>query len=158
MGLWKTRPRARGTGSTRPQWVPMVMPRKLAHLNKRFINRFMVRIAPYVPGLAVLHHRGRRSGRRFSIPINVFVRGERYVFALTYGSDTDWLRNVLAAGRCTITTRGRVVPLHSPRVYRDEQRAQMRPVVRWVLGLIGVTEFVELWTPAAQPSPRRPTA
>ena len=43
----------------------MVLPRKLARLNKRFLNRVMVQLAPRLPGLAVLHHRGRRSGRRY---------------------------------------------------------------------------------------------
>src|SRR5690625_6162235 len=83
----------------------MVLPRKVALLNKRFLNRVVVHLAPRLPGLAVLHHRGRRSGRRYAIPINVFVRGERYLFALTYGPGTDWLKNVQTAGRCTITHR-----------------------------------------------------
>lgn len=122
----------------------MVLPRRLARLNKRFLNRALVRIAPYPPGFAVLHHRGRRSGRRYSIPINVFVRDGRYVFALTYGADTDWLRNVQAAGRCTITTGGHVVALHAPRVYRDEHRADMPLPARWILGLVGVDHFLEM--------------
>ena len=63
----------------------MVLPRKVALLNKRFLNRVVVHLAPRLPGLAVLQHRGHRSGRRYAIPINVFVRGERYLFALTYG-------------------------------------------------------------------------
>jgi len=129
----------------------MVLPRRVARFNRRFLNRAMVRVAPRLPGFAVLHHRGRRSGRRYSIPINVFVRGDRYVFALTYGPGTDWLRNVLAAGRCTITTRGRVVLLRDPRVYRDERRADMPLPVRLVLGRVGVEEFLEMRTVPVRP-------
>lgn len=122
----------------------MVLPRKLALLNKRFLNRVFVRLAPRAPGLAVLHHRGRRSGRRYAIPINVFVCGERYLFALTYGPGTDWLKNVRAAGRCTLIHRGRVVALHQPRVYRDEQRSQVPAPVRLVLRRIGADQFLEM--------------
>lgn len=124
----------------------MVLPRRLARLNRRYLNRVVVRLATRAPGLAVLHHRGRRSGRRYDVPVNVFVRGERYVVALTYGPTTDWLRNVLAAGRCTMTVRGRVVPLQAPRVYRDERRADMPLPVRLVLARLGVEEFLELRT------------
>ncbi len=127
----------------------MVLPARLARLNRIGLNRVMVHLAPRAPLFAVLHHRGRRSGRRYSIPINVFVRGDRYLFALTYGAETDWLRNVRAAGRCTVTTRGRVVPLHAPRVYRDESRADMPLPVRLVLGRVGADEFLEMRTTPA---------
>lgn len=122
----------------------MVLPRKVALLNKRFLNRVVVHLAPRLPGLAVLHHRGRRSGRRYAIPINVFIRGERYLFALTYGPGTDWLKNVKAAGRCTITHRGRVIALHEPRVFRDPQRSQVPAPVRLVLKQIGADQFLEM--------------
>lgn len=122
----------------------MVLPRGLARLNRMFLNRVVVRFAARAPWFAVLHHRGRRSGRRYAIPVNVFVRGDRYVIALTYGPGTDWLRNVLTAGRCTLLVRGRVVPLHAPRVYRDVRRVDMPAPVRLVLGRLGVEEFLEM--------------
>ncbi len=87
----------------------------------------------------------RRTGRRYAIPINVFPRGDRYVFALTYGKGTDWLANVLAAGRCTLTTRGRVVALRSPRVFRDEQMTDMPAPVRVVLRRVDAQDFLEMW-------------
>lgn len=122
----------------------MVLPARLARLNRIGLNRVMVHLAPRAPLFAVLHHRGRRSGRRYAVPINVFRHGDRYLVALTYGPDTDWLRNVLAAGRCTITTRGRVVPLVAPRVYRDVHRRGVPAPVRWVLRDIGADEFLEM--------------
>src|SRR5690606_31834959 len=121
-----SRPRQGGDGA-------MVLPRSVARLNRRFLNRVVIRLAPFLPGLGVFHHRGRRTGRRYAIPINVFPRGDRYVFALTYGPGTDWLRNVQAAGRCTLLTRGTVVPLHRPRVYRDERMSDMPLPARVVL-------------------------
>ncbi|ACQ79191.1 conserved hypothetical protein [Beutenbergia cavernae DSM 12333] len=123
----------------------MVLSRRVAELNKKALNRVMVHVAPRLPGFAVLHHRGRTSGARYDLPINVFVRGDRYVFALTYGSDTDWLKNVLAQGGAAITTRGRVVALTRPRVYTDVERRDVPAVPRWILGRVGVTEFLEMW-------------
>ena len=123
----------------------MVLPRSVARLNRRILTRVVIHVAPFLPGLAVLHHRGRRTGRRYAIPINVFPRGDRYVFALTYGTGTDWLANVLAAGRCTLTTRGRVVALRSPRVFRDEQMTDMPAPVRVVLRRVDAQDFLEMW-------------
>jgi hypothetical protein len=41
----------------------------------------------------------------------VFPAQDGYVFALTYGPDTDWVKNVLAAGGCELRTRGRAIRL-----------------------------------------------
>ena len=75
------------------------------------------------------------------------------VLALTYGPDTDWVENVLAAGGCELRTRGRVVRLVSPRLFHDEARHDIRPLERQVLRVIGVADFLSLKTaPAAAPT------
>jgi hypothetical protein len=74
----------------------------------------------------------------------VFPAGDRYVIALTYGPDTDWVKNVLATGGCTLLTRGRSVELTGPRRYHDESRTGIRPVERQMLRLLGVADFIEL--------------
>jgi hypothetical protein len=55
--------------------------------------------------------------------VNVFPTEDGYRFALTYGTDTDWVKNVLAAGGCQLETRGRVVRLVAPRLYHDGRGA-----------------------------------
>ena len=92
----------------------MAIPRTVARWNKVGLNRVTRRIAPWMPGFGVVVHRGRRSGRRYRTPVNVFPTGGGYRFALTYGADTDWVKNVLAAGGCQLETRGRVVRLVEP--------------------------------------------
>ena len=89
----------------------MPIPRTVGRWNKVGLNRVTRRIAPWLPGFGVVVHRGRRSGRRYRTPVNVFPTQDGYRFALTYGPDTDWVRNVLAAGGCELETRGRVVRL-----------------------------------------------
>jgi deazaflavin-dependent oxidoreductase (nitroreductase family) len=87
-------------------------------------------------------HTGRRSGRTYRTPVNVFRHGDRYLFALTYGAESDWVQNVLAAGRCQIKTRRRTVELVAPERFTDPT-ARLIPVpARWILGLFSVTEFL----------------
>jgi deazaflavin-dependent oxidoreductase (nitroreductase family) len=90
-------------------------------------------------------HRGRRSGRTYQTPVNTFPTENGYIIALTYGAGkTDWVKNVQAAGGCELRTRGRVLQLDSPRVYRDAARRGIRAPHRQVLRLIGVADFLSL--------------
>jgi deazaflavin-dependent oxidoreductase (nitroreductase family) len=78
-------------------------------------------------------------------PVNIFPRPDgRYVVALTYGPDTDWVKNVLAAGGCELLTRGTHLELTAPRLFHDEQRREIRAGERMVLGLLQVFDFLEL--------------
>lgn len=121
----------------------MPIPYTVARLNRVGLNRVTRHVAPWVPGFGVVVHRGRRSGREYRTPVNVFPHEDRYVFALTYGPGTDWVKNVLAAGGCELLTRGHRVRLIAPRVYRDDDREGIRPVERRALGLLGVADFLE---------------
>jgi deazaflavin-dependent oxidoreductase (nitroreductase family) len=127
----------------------MPIPRAVGRWNKAALNRVIRRVAPWMPGFGVVVHRGRRSGRRYETPVNVFPAAGGYLLALTYGRDTDWVKNVLAAGGCELRTRGRTVRLDSPRLYHDETRRGIRPFERQMLRAIGVADFLSLRT--AQP-------
>ena len=128
----------------------MPLPRTLARWNKVGLNRVSTRVAPWMPGFGVVAHTGRRSGRLYQTPVNVFPAGDGYLLALTYGPDSDWVKNVLAAGGCELVTRGRTVRLVSPQLVHDENRRGIRPLERQVLRLIGVADFLSLTTtPAA---------
>jgi deazaflavin-dependent oxidoreductase (nitroreductase family) len=128
----------------------MPIPRTVAHWNKVGLNRVTRHIAPWAPGFGLVIHRGRRSGRRYETPVNVFPSADGYLFALTYGPDTDWVKNVLAAGGCELRTGGRTVRLSSPRLYHDESRRGIRPFEREILRVLRVADFLSLATaPAA---------
>jgi deazaflavin-dependent oxidoreductase (nitroreductase family) len=132
----------------------MPLPRTLARWNKAGLNRVTRRVAPWMPGFGVVVHAGRRTGRRYQTPVNVFPAGDGYLHALTYGPDSDWVKNVLAAGGCELVTRGQIVRLVSPQLVHDEHRHGIRPVERQVLRLIGVADFLSLRTaPAAGANP-----
>jgi deazaflavin-dependent oxidoreductase (nitroreductase family) len=107
-------------------------------------NPIARRFAGWLPGFGILEYRGRTSGRTYRTPINVFRRGDFYVFALTYGADVQWVKNVVAAGGCTLRTRGREVRLVEPEVFVDPSRRLMPRVVRIVLRLDRATEFLRM--------------
>jgi deazaflavin-dependent oxidoreductase (nitroreductase family) len=132
----------------------MPIPKVVARWNKVALNRVTRHIAPWMPGLGLVIHRGRRSGRHYETPVNVFRTEDGYMMALTYGPATDWVRNVMAAGGCDLRTRGHTVHLGSPRMFHDENRSAIRPVERQVLRLVGVADFLSLKTaPASEVRP-----
>ncbi|KAA8886641.1 nitroreductase family deazaflavin-dependent oxidoreductase [Nocardia colli] len=111
----------------------MPAPRWVARANRIGLNRLTRFIAPWAPGWAVVVHRGRKSGRTFRTPLWAFRREGGYVIALTYGPESDWVRNVLAAGGCQLESRRRRYEVDSPRVYRDDSAADMPPFIRFML-------------------------
>ena len=122
----------------------MALPRWLARFNVAFTNRLMLPIAGVLPWFGIVEYVGRRSGRRYRTPVNVFRHGDRYVFALTYGPDSQWVRNVVEAGGCTMVSGGRRVRLVEPRRFTDPARRDVIPPARPLLGLLSVSEFLEL--------------
>src|SRR4051794_31614926 len=88
----------------------------------RIVSPILIHVAGRLPGFGILEYRGRKSGRVFRTPINVFRDGDDWIFALTYGSEVQWVKNVLAAGGCTLTTRGRTIELTNPRMFDDPTR------------------------------------
>ena len=122
----------------------MPIPKQVTRWNKAGLNRVVRHIAPWTPGLGLVVHRGRRSGTEYRTPVEVFQAGDGFIIALTYGADTDWLRNVQAAGGGLLRTRGLTFQVSEPQVYHDEERAGIRPAERRMLRLLGVADFVRL--------------
>jgi hypothetical protein len=60
----------------------------------------------WIPIWAVVHHRGRVSGRELAVPVAVTPTPSGFVINLPWGAGTNWVRNVIAAGGCTIRWKG----------------------------------------------------
>jgi deazaflavin-dependent oxidoreductase (nitroreductase family) len=108
----------------------------------RVVNPLTRLFAGWMPGFAIVTHVGRSSGRTYHTPLNVFRRGHQYVFALTYGADVNWVRNVLAAGECTLRTRRRDLRLVEPELIVDPELRLLPAPVRLFLRLNRVTELL----------------
>lgn len=122
----------------------MVLPKSVARFNRVVTNRVSGLVSGRAPGFATVVHRGRKSGREYRTPVNLFRNDGGYVVALTYGPDSDWVRNVLAAGGCTLETRGQAVKATNPRVVHDPDRGALPLVIRQVTALIGVMDLLYL--------------
>ena len=94
------------------------------------INPLTRLVAGRMPGFGILSSVGRRSGREYRTPVNVFRDGNDYVFALTYGSEAQWVGHVIAAGACDLRVRGHSVRLSGPVLFVDTSRHLMPTPVR----------------------------
>jgi deazaflavin-dependent oxidoreductase (nitroreductase family) len=133
----------------------VTLSRRVARFNERVTNRITRPLVPYLPGFGLLIHTGRRSGRSYRTPVNVFRRDDRFVVALTYGEEAEWVKNVLAAGGCELVTGGRRYRLGSPEIVHDEQRAAVPAFVRPILRRLDVADFLWLRTSDAAGDDRR---
>jgi deazaflavin-dependent oxidoreductase (nitroreductase family) len=117
---------------------------RMARFNGRVTNRITRPFARRLIGFGVVVHRGRRSNREYETPVNVFRQRDGYVIALTYGTDSEWVKNVRAAGWCELVTRGQRRRLASPELRHDESLSLVPAVVRPALRILRVTDFMYL--------------
>ncbi|MGW5384895.1 nitroreductase family deazaflavin-dependent oxidoreductase [Nocardia sp. NPDC003963] len=95
--------------------LPHRFPAWMDRLGVRYMNPWMRRIAPVLPGYAVIEHTGRKSGARYETPICVFRKDGTVAVVLLHG-ETDWVRNVIAAGRARLRCRRGPLLLSNPRI------------------------------------------
>jgi deazaflavin-dependent oxidoreductase (nitroreductase family) len=123
--------------------------RWLAAFNLAVTNRITSRFAGRLPGFGILTHMGRKSGKVYRTPVNVFPVSEGFLIALTYGRESEWVKNVVAAGGCQLETRGVRYLLSAPTILHDPTRRRFPFVVRAMLGILGANDFMQLTTPRA---------
>jgi deazaflavin-dependent oxidoreductase (nitroreductase family) len=93
----------------------MPIPDRIRYVNKRFTNKGMMLIAGKKGSpIALIRHRGRKSGIMYQTPVLVVRIGAQFTFALTYGRNVDWYRNVLAAGSAVLLLNGQEHGLVNP--------------------------------------------
>lgn len=82
---------------------------------KKVMNPIQMRSAG-TPGAyaAIVRHRGRVSGTEYETPVGAVADGDDFFIALPYGSRTQWLRNVLAAGSATLVHEGTTYHVDRP--------------------------------------------
>src|SRR5215471_248928 len=122
----------------------MPAPRWLARLNLHVTNRILGPLAKYFPGMGVIVHTGRKTHRLFRTPVLIFKRDDHFIIALTYGRESQWVQNVLAEGGCDLESAGRSRHVTEPHLLHDTQRRMMPRIVRVVLRLFNVCDFLEV--------------
>ena len=98
-----------------PQWV--------ARFNMDVTSPVQRLWAGHLPGFGILEHVGRKSGKAYRTPLNVFPTDDGVAVLLTYGPDRDWLKNITAAGSAELRHMGKTIKLTSPRVMPKAEAA-----------------------------------
>jgi deazaflavin-dependent oxidoreductase (nitroreductase family) len=122
------------------------MPLWWGQINKRVFNpRELERgVRP------VLTHVGRVSGRTYRTPLEAHAVDGGYLFVLVYGSRSDWVRNVLAAGRAQLSVGGEDIELVAPRLLDEAEAWRALPEgVRRPPRLLRISEFLRMDRAAA---------
>lgn len=137
-----------------PAPVPLPRTRFILPFTTHIVNRFTRRFVHRLPGFAIISHRGRKSGEIHRTPMNVFRDGDDYLFALTYGSGVQWVKNVMAAGEADLRIGDKTIHLTDPELFVDPTRRLMPLPVRFMLGVMRVSEFLRM-RPSRESSPDR---
>jgi deazaflavin-dependent oxidoreductase (nitroreductase family) len=121
--------------------VPMKFPPWFENFQIKYINPVAVPIARFVPGVTVIKHRGRTSGRNFETAVSAYRKGHTVAIMLAHGK-TNWVKNILAAGEADILLGGRDVQLVNPRIVEAGTRDSSLPLMARVAARRGVGVFV----------------
>ncbi len=95
--------------------VPMVYSPAFERLQIKYVNPMVKRISRFMPGVATVKHRGRKSGKPYETVVTPFRKGKVLAVALGHGK-TDWVKNVLAAGEADVLFGKRSVHIVNPRI------------------------------------------
>jgi deazaflavin-dependent oxidoreductase (nitroreductase family) len=135
------------TAVVSPSWLVRVV---IGPLTK-VLNPVMMTLAGrrHVPMAAQVRHVGRKSGRPYVTPVAARMAGDTFVVPLTFGNQSDWSRNVRAAGGCVIRHGGADHQASQPSLadwaeVRGLVRTAFNPVMRGMFRMLGIRQFLLL--------------
>ena len=119
----------------------MPMPLWWGQVNKRVFNPRAVRSSKW----QVIRHVGRSSGRSYRTPLEALPVDGGFIIMLVYGSRSDWVQNVLAAGEATLEVDGESVDLVGPElITADEAFERLPPGAKRPPRLLKIDEFLAI--------------
>ena len=93
-------------------------------------NHFFLMISGrWFRAYSIVRHVGRTSGREYQNPVSAYPLGDGFVIPVLYGTESQWVRNVMAAGRFTLRTKGRDHPLERPEIIPPAQALAAYPAL-----------------------------
>ena len=130
--------------------------RRLIRAVARIVNPLVLRVAGrrHMPVLGIVHHRGRKTGRRYATPLGVRPAADGgFVMPLTFSQASHWYQNIRAAEWCVVTYRGEDHTVAGPVIVDRATAFPSYPrYERLSLRLIGINEFVWLTGTPAGPA------
>jgi len=117
------------------------MPKWVAKFNKRVTNPLQLKRGSW----PVLTHVGRTSGATYRTPLEVHPIESGYIFVLVYGSDSDWVQNVLAAGIATLDVADATFELVNPRlISKDDAWQLLSADTKAPPGFLRIREYLQV--------------
>ena len=112
---------------------------------------------------AQIRHVGRRSGRTYTTPVSARRTGDLVMIALTFGNQSDWVRNVRAAGRSSIRIEGGDYDVTQPRIMSRQEakplvEAAFSPMERAGFRMLGIKQVMSLRVVSAEHLPEATAA
>ena len=132
-------------GGMRAKWPPVV--NAVRRLNLKVLNPRQMATAGQPGAFAqVLRHTGRTSGKTYETPLGIEPTDDGFVIALVYGDETQWLRNVLAAGHAEVVRDDVTYAVERPElVPAAEVIGFFKPSDQRLFGLFGVERCLRLY-------------
>jgi len=140
----------------------MPFPRVLSRFTRRRVNATTLRFAGHL-AFADLEHIGRKTGTVRHTPVRAFRSGDTVVIGINFGRESDWLKNIQAAGRCRMRLGGEQLELGAPRIVPVKEGITHMPwlfgvALRYVARTADCVELPVASTPAAKPAGPQPPA
>ena len=105
----------------------MPFPRVLSRCTRGRVNKLTLRLAGHL-AFADLEHIGRVSGTVHHTPLRAFRTDGTVVIGINFGCESDWLKNIRAAGRCRMRLGDERLELGAPRIVPVEEGVRGKPV------------------------------
>jgi hypothetical protein len=103
----------------------------------------------HVGWAAQIHHTGRSTGRTYTTPAGARRVGDDFVVPLTFGTRSDWVRNTIAAGGCTIRWKASDYTTSQPAIVPTAETMAnahdaFTPPERAFMTALGIKNFLHL--------------
>ena len=130
-----------------PSLIVKIVMRPMTKMLNPLIRKLAGR--PHFRMAAQIRHTGRRSGRPYMTPAGARRSGNLIVIPLTFGNQSDWSRNVQAAGGCSIRLSGLDYDTIQPEFLSAQEakpliRAAFNPLERASFKMLGIRQFMRL--------------
>lgn len=147
----------RDTPGTLQRVAPSLIVNIVMRPMTKVLNPLVRKLAgrPHFRMAAQVRHVGRRSGRSYMTPVGARLNGDVAVIPLTFGNQSDWSRNVRAAGGCSLRVNGRDYDATQPEFLNPREAKQLvrsafSPLERASFRMLGIRQFMSLHTVPAR--------
>ncbi|ORA79856.1 nitroreductase [Mycobacterium malmoense] len=114
--------------------------------NKYLLNPLMGLLAGRKNSYAAaIRHTGRKSGKQYSTPVGAERTQDGFIIPLGYGTQVDWLQNVLAAGQATVSAKGETHDVTEPELINAATALPMlSPRRRRTFERLGIAQYLHV--------------